>query len=434
MQYQTHGSLRITLIHAQNLSELKFYYFILTISIWVILIQGFIPSLQFPAAFPILWRIFIFLACVMATHLFLNIWPQLPKQVMGFFFCLAAITALDMAGDLFARGLLSPAAFLPGIAAMSTFLYGWRRGNDPCALFTIVVVGAGIVASIFPIDFLRELTLKTVTQPDGSWIFTSVDLDIGRWHGISGNPDYAGLIAIYGLLVMLPVSRSKGFISIVVSVLLFCAILATASRSVAIALAVALVYLLFYKNIFMSRLHVTLVVGMLVLVLVGASSYMGPQINLFTERFSNQRVSEDSIQRIDTLISALRVTGEHPIFGVGKDDYTVTGGTRKIPMGAHIWFLEMSSQKGIPYAMLSGFLFLWIFILGRKAKNDILIVRYSGILIAILICGLSNGLMGLYLQWCFMGYSYGLYARYESQKELFRLYPHRALSSAMCRA
>ena len=71
--------------------------------------------------------------------------------------------------------------------------------------------------------------------------------------------------------------------------------------------------------------------------------------------------------RTDLLIRSLKITGAHPLFGIGPGQFVVQSGTWHV---AHNSYTEMAAEAGIP----GGILFIWLFIGAfnrlRKATPD----------------------------------------------------------------
>jgi len=149
--------------------------------------------------------------------------------------------------------------------------------------------------------------------------------------------------------------RYRGWISLFLAVLIL-AVLLSFVRGAWLGL-IALVPYLVHRQRSMLNLRFVLVLGVLILIAVGAVAFLGlgdlfhdRWVNLFDRRY----VTNDS--RIDRWMAALGMWKSHPFFGVGigcypdlypQFVYYLNAFERNIRMGAHSVYFEILAELGI---------------------------------------------------------------------------------------
>lgn len=151
------------------------------------------------------------------------------------------------------------------------------------------------------------------------------------------------------------------------------AVLLTASRAGALSLAVLVLVCLWQFGVKSRRFYLLLFVPLAVVVI---SLYGGHSLR---ERFeqtsldseSNAPPTEASLssqERKELLFKSMRVTGEHPFFGVGTGNFQVISGMWRV---SHNTYTQISAEGGIPAFIL------YMLILWRGILNLAYIRRYS---------------------------------------------------------
>jgi hypothetical protein len=147
----------------------------------------------------------------------------------------------------------------------------------------------------------------------------------------------------------------------------------TASRGGAIALAIAALVCLWQFGIRGRRFYLLLLVPIAVIVisLYGGNTLRDrfEQTNLDSSSSRRATASSDSaLERKELLIRSLKVTAEHPLFGVGPGNFEIISGLWRV---THNSYTEVSSEGGIPAFILYVLVF-WSAIVNLKQVR-----RYS---------------------------------------------------------
>lgn len=138
------------------------------------------------------------------------------------------------------------------------------------------------------------------------------------------------------------------------------AVFLTASRGGAIAFVVAALVCLWQLGVKSRRFYLVLLVPVAVMVigLYGGNSLRGRFMQTNLEPATNNHSTEEDAsgqQRKELLFQSLKVTAQHPLFGVGPGNFEIVSGVWRV---THNSYTQMSSEGGIP-AFLLYVLFLW---------------------------------------------------------------------------
>jgi len=187
----------------------------------------------------------------------------------------------------------------------------------------------------------------------------------GRLQGASasfGNSNDLALLIDLSLplcLALALTTRSywKKFAWTVAMIAMIYAVFLTASRGGAIALLVAALVCLWQLGVKSPRFYLLLLVPFAVMIIW---LYSGNALrNRFEQTTFNHNhgteASESSEQRKELLIQSLIVTAQHPLFGIGPQNFMIASGVWHV---THNSYTQMSSEGGIP-AFLLYVLILW---------------------------------------------------------------------------
>lgn len=207
---------------------------------------------------------------------------------------------------------------------------------------------------------LISLVNDKVLESQGS--FSRVTGAIG---GAFENPnDLAVGIAIVFPFCFMFLLRSRGFVRKLLwtaSLLLLArAVLMTYSRGGFLALAAGALFSLYEFGIRGKRWKLLAYVGVavgLIFVSAGPANYGARIATIFSP---DSDVTGSSQQRREILITSLKTTAAHPIFGIGPGDFPIISGYWLV---THNTYTQLSAEAGIPALVL----FLLIF--GRSFKN-----------------------------------------------------------------
>ena len=187
----------------------------------------------------------------------------------------------------------------------------------------------------------------------------------GALFGMYGNPNDLALIIDVSLPLCLALVLATGRIwrklawTIAALVMIY-AVFLTASRGGAIALGVASLACLWQLGVKARRFYLLLLVPAAAVVFW---FYAGSKLE---QRFQQTDVdlarnsqgteaSGSAAQRKELLIQSLKITAEHPLFGVGPGNFEVVSGVWHV---THNSYTQMSAEGGIP-AFLLYVLILW---------------------------------------------------------------------------
>jgi O-antigen ligase len=335
---------------------LAFMYFGLLLFLFVYFLrpQDWVPGL---ASVP-LAKITGFLMLVALVFSFSNVRWRVPKEVI--FLCLLVI-------QLWLTIPFSPV---------------WRGGAYELTLYftkvlPVVVVMYGTVRSmkrLRGILFVQAASVAVVAIASVVVARVSSGRLRGVLSGIYGNSNDLALIIDLSLpicLAFLLTARSnwKKIAWSVVMLAMIYAVFLTASRSGAITLIVVALICLWQigvKNRLFSLLLLIPVAAIVIWVYGGNSlrqrfeqTNMDPAgANRSTEAFDSAQ------QRKQLLIQSLKITAEHPLFGVGPGNFPVVSGVWRV---THNSYTQISSEGGIPALIL----YLLIFWRGIVNVRDI---------------------------------------------------------------
>ena len=134
----------------------------------------------------------------------------------------------------------------------------------------------------------------------------------------------------------------------------------TASRGGAIALVVVALVCLWQLGVKSRRFYLLLLVpvAVIVILLYGGDAlrkrFEQVDINPTTSNHSTE-ASDSAQQRKEVLFQSLKVTAEHPLFGIGPGNFSILSGVWRV---THNSYTQMSAEGGIP-AFLLYVLILW---------------------------------------------------------------------------
>jgi len=138
------------------------------------------------------------------------------------------------------------------------------------------------------------------------------------------------------------------------------AVFLTASRGGAIALVVVALVCLWQLGVKSRRFYLLLLVpvAMIVILLYGGNSLRErfEQTTIDSEpNYHSTSASMSAQQRKELLFKSLKVTAQHPLFGVGPGNFAIVSG---VWLATHNSYTQMSAEGGIP-AFLLYVLILW---------------------------------------------------------------------------
>jgi len=239
----------------------------------------------------------------------------------------------------------------------------WRGGafqgvSDFSKVVVIVLVMVLSVRTVLRLRYLILIQAASVAVLAAVSVWKG-DYFQGRLHGFSsafGNSNELALIIVVSLplcLVFLFRSRSrlrKTVWAAAVLVMTY-AVFRTSSRAGLISLTVAAGICLWEFAVKGRRRYLLVVVGVVGVVFV---VFFGSGV---MSRWSSQDESatESAQARKDLLIQSLKVTAQHPLFGVGPGNFMVVSGNWHV---THNSYTQMSSEGGVP-ALVLFVLILW---------------------------------------------------------------------------
>ncbi len=200
----------------------------------------------------------------------------------------------------------------------------------------------------------------------------------GALSGLYGNPNDLALIIDVSLPLCLALALTTGRIwkklgwTIAMLAMIYTVVL-TASRAGAIAFAVAAIICLLQFGLKSGRFYLLVLVPAAALVFwLHAGSKLEQrfqQTDADSATNSNgTEASGSAEQRKELLIQSLKITGEHPLFGVGPGNFEVVSGNWHV---THDSYTQMSAEGGIPAFLL------YVLILGGAIANLRNVRKYS---------------------------------------------------------
>jgi O-antigen ligase len=187
----------------------------------------------------------------------------------------------------------------------------------------------------------------------------------GVLSGMYGNPNDLALAIDLSLPLCLALALTsrdywKKLTWAVAMLAMIYAVILTASRAGALALAVVALVCLWQLGVKSRRFYLFLLVPIAVisLWLYGGSALRGRLGQADTNSATNNNRLGDSgsaRQRIELLLQSLKVTAQHPLFGVGPGNFAVVSGNWHV---THNAYTQISAEGGIP-AFLLYILILW---------------------------------------------------------------------------
>src|SRR5215469_4311887 len=195
----------------------------------------------------------------------------------------------------------------------------------------------------------------------------------GRLQGIAvayGNSNDFALVVVLSLPLCLALALTSGNIwkklawTVAMFLMVYASIL-TGSRGGAIALAVVILVCLWHLALKGRRFYLLTLIPLAVMIawLYGGDSLRTRLEQTNTTRATGNRSAEASAsaqQRKELLLQSLRVTAQHPLFGVGPGNFPIVSGVWR---ATHNSYTQMSSEGGIPA------LFLYLLIFWRSIAN-----------------------------------------------------------------
>jgi hypothetical protein len=237
----------------------------------------------------------------------------------------------------------------------------------------------------------------------------------GRLQGIAvayGNSNDLALVIVLSLPLCLALALTSGSIwkklgwTVAMFLMVYASIL-TASRGGAIALTVVTLICLWHLAIKGRRFYLLMLVPVAVMIawLYGGSSLRTRFEQINTAPATDTRGSEASAsaqQRKELLLQSLRVTAQHPLFGVGPGNFPIVSGVWR---ASHNSYTQMSSEGGIPA------LVLYLLIFWRSITNlrEVRQCRKASKQIRLFSMALSASLAGYFVGSFFTSVAYQLF-------------------------
>jgi len=243
----------------------------------------------------------------------------------------------------------------------------WRGGAvnlmlDFTKVLPLVIV---IYAAVRSMKRLRSIIFVQAASISIIAIVSILDRHIsaGRLQGalstIYGDPNDLALaidlsLPLCLILALTTVSRWKKITWTIAMLAMIYAVALTASRAGAIALAVAAVVCLWRLGVGSRRFY------LLLLVPVALIAFWLLSGNVLRERFNQTSIesspsgqataaSGSAQQRKELFMQSLRVTVQHPLFGVGPGNFVVVSGVWHV---THNTFTQLSAEGGLPALVL----------------------------------------------------------------------------------
>jgi putative inorganic carbon (hco3(-)) transporter len=250
----------------------------------------------------------------------------------------------------------------------------WRGGSFGVVVFGFSEIVILTVVLALCLDTVKQLRKLIFVQAAGISVVSAVSLiadrvSSGRIEGVIGgifeNPnDLAVGVAMAFPLCFMFLLRARGIarklLWTVALLAMVRTVLATYSRSGFIALAGAVLVILYEFGIRRKRPQLFAYVGVaiaLFVVFTGPANY-GERISTILDPNSDPTGSAQ--QRRELLITSLKITARHPVFGVGPGNFEIASGVWR---GSHNTYTQLSAEGGVPA------LILFLLIFGRSFKN-----------------------------------------------------------------
>ncbi|HXH51312.1 MAG TPA: O-antigen ligase family protein [Terriglobia bacterium] len=263
------------------------------------------------------------------------------------------------------RGIWYLIALFFQLFAAAVFSPVWRGGAFQVVVFTfskIVLIAIVIAIAVTTLERLRKLIFIQASSFALVAIVSIVESRkiagrlMGSLNGIYANPnDLAFAIALGFPLCWIFLHRTPSKIKKLMW--LSCmgamayAVFMTASRSGLIVLSVSVLISLWEFGFKGGRRHL-LVIGTVValgIVIIAPKKMMDTRFDAFSNRSASGSAYDSYQQRHELLVTSLRVTGEHPLFGVGPGNFQVVSGNWHV---AHNSLAELSAEGGIVALLL----------------------------------------------------------------------------------
>jgi putative inorganic carbon (HCO3(-)) transporter len=296
----------------------------------------------------------------------------------------------------------------------------WRGGAfnvmlDFSKVLPLVIVIYGAVRSMKRLGWILFVQAASVAAIATATIINAHILR-GRLQtvlsGMYGNPNDLAVVIDLSLplclaLALTTTSYWKKLAWTVAMLAMIYTVFLTASRAGALALVAVTLVGLWQLGVKSRRFYLLLLVPVAVFVIW---LYSG---NSLRERFeqtninaaANNRDTEASgsaQQRKELLFQSLRVTAQHPLFGVGPGNFVIVSGVWHV---THNSFTQMSSEGGIPAFLL------YVLILWRGIANlrDVRKYRKTGKRIRLFSMALEASLAAYLVGSCFASVAYQLF-------------------------
>lgn len=346
--------------HLNRREPLEFVYrgLVLFLVVYFARPEDWIPGL---AAIPVakISGIFILIALVFS---FSNVSWHLPLEIAFLILLVAQLWLCVPFSPVWKGGAFNVMLDFSKVLPLVFVIFGVVRSMKRLRL--LLFVQAASVATIAITSILKAHTL-------GGRL-------LGDLSGMYANPNELALIIDLSLpfcLVLALTTRSyvKRLAWTIAMLAMIYVLFLTASRSGAIALVAALLVCLWQLGVNNRRFSLLLLVpvAIIVIMLHGGNTlrarFEGTNIDPATNKPGTE-ASGSARERKELLFQSLKVTVEHPLFGVGPGNFAVVSGVWRV---THNSYTQMSAEGGIP-AFLFYALILW-----RGIANLRDIRRYS---------------------------------------------------------
>ena len=249
----------------------------------------------------------------------------------------------------------------------------WRGGafNVMLDFSKVLPLGIVIYGAVRSMKRLRWILFVQAASVAAIAITSIVNAHIlrGRLQGVLsgmyGNSNDLALVIDLSLPLCLALALTTGsywkkFAWTTAMLAMIYAVFLTASRAGAIALVVVVLVSLWQLGVKSHRFYLLLLVPVAVLVIMLSSG------NALLKRFdqmntdaptnkNNSEAFESAQQRKELMIQSLKITAQHPLFGVGPGNFEIVSGVWRV---SHNSYTQISSEGGIP-AFLLYLLILW---------------------------------------------------------------------------
>jgi len=326
-------------------------------------------------------------------------------KITGLLALIALVPAIGKARPKFAREMIYLFLLLGQLGLAALFSPVWRGGALQTVMDFSKVVPVAMVMILVVSTFKRfRLLLFIQSAFAGVGAALSVWQEThpgGRLQGVfssNTNSNYLALSMAISLplcLVFLFQSRSrlrKAAWAMLMLVMTY-AIFLTASRSGLLAL-IAVTLVCVWEFAVRGRRRYLIAIVTLAGIVFSLYASQGLMRRLSSQ---DESAEESSRQRQELLTKSLKVTAEHPLFGVGPGNFTVVSGVWRV---THNAYTQMSSEGGLPA------LLLYLLILWSGFANVRSIKRMGGQKLTTFASGLKASLVGVVVGGFFTSLAY----------------------------